>query len=88
MAVAALAIISANTTVREDLAKRGTMQVLHNHALQYADRRVLLQLFASMMNANDDPLLQRSALAGAAAYPQLLFNCESMLLFRLLCAGL
>jgi len=50
VAVAALAIISANTTVREDLAKRGTMQ-----------------LFASMMNANDDPLLQRSALAGFSA---------------------
>jgi len=50
VAVAALAIISANQTVREDLAKRGTMQ-----------------LFASMMNANDEPLLQRSALAGFSA---------------------
>eukprot|EP00656_Telonema_subtile_P008490 TRINITY_DN13958_c0_g2_i7.p1 TRINITY_DN13958_c0_g2~~TRINITY_DN13958_c0_g2_i7.p1 ORF type:complete len:474 (-),score=151.60 TRINITY_DN13958_c0_g2_i7:285-1706(-) len=50
VAVAALAIISANALVREDLAKRGTMQ-----------------LFASMMNANDDPLLQRSALAGFSA---------------------
>jgi len=50
VAVAALAMLSANATVREDLAKRGTMQ-----------------LFASMMNANDDPLLQRSALAGFSA---------------------
>jgi len=50
VAAAVLALLSANAQVRDDLSKRGAMQ-----------------LFASMMKQNDDPVLQRSALCGFAS---------------------